>query len=196
MPTGTPCRGDRLAPILVAALLLGETLALSPPALAVLFAFAVAALAAVLVRAWRLARRGHPRIRRKDEGMMQLHIALHAVLFSFAPWVLFSDHPPHWLPLWVVAFAPFFLSGRHTWRSLNEAFPSPLYFMFARGNTAAGLASLILATVATALGWVQALVLLEGLLQLYVAAHCMLTAHAVRKIAMDLESTAGPPTAS
>ena len=79
---------------------------------------------------------------------------LHDVIMcaaAFALATLFGDPIERASPLWIVAFALFFYSGRRTWQALQTGFPSPIYFVFKRGNSAMLGMSVILTLIATAL---------------------------------------------
>lgn len=154
------------------------------------FTAAATLLAAVLGRAWSLARRGDERLSATDLKWMKLHLLLHGAPLAFAYWTLFAREDAAALPLWAFGFAPFFLSGHMTWKTLHARFGTFLYALFARGNAAVGTMSLVLASASEVLEGSVPQMLLGRLLQLYVGVHFLVTALAVQRIARDFEAGA------
>lgn len=180
--------------LLTPAAVVGTSLAavIGPPRWVVALACATAAtlLTATLHRAWVLARRGDPRLSATDLQWMKLHLLLHAVPLAYAGSTLLGAADLNGPPLWALAFAPFFLSGHLTWKTLHARFGTFLYALFARGNLAVGIMSLVLAAASQLLESGLPQTLLARLLLLYVGVHCLVTAFAVQRIARDFGHSA------
>lgn len=176
-----------LTPAAVLCAALAPALGLPRGAGALAFTAATALLAVVLGRAWSLARRGDELLSASELHWMKLHLLLHGAPLAFAYWTLFAPADATALPLWALAFAPFYLSGYLTWKALHARFGTLLYALFARGNAALGIMSLVLASTSQVVDSSVPPLLLGRLLALYVGVHFLVTAFAVQRIAHDFE---------
>ena len=149
-------------------------------------------LGTLLIHAWRLSGRQIAQISADGTRIMRLHVATHIVPAAFALATLFGDPIERASPLWIVAFALFFYSGRRTWQALQTGFPSPIYFVFKRGNSAMLGMSVMLTVIATALQSNILFAFVAGVLKLYVSIHFVLMGIAISKIDHDLEPSLNP----
>lgn len=147
-------------------------------------------LGALLIHAWRLTGRQIAQIPADGTRIIRLHVATHIVPAAFALATFFGNPIERVSPLWIIAFALFFYSGRRTWQALQTGFPSPIYFIFKRGNTAVLVMSVMLSVIATALQSNLLFAFVAGVLKLYVSIHFVLMGIAISKIDHDFEPRA------
>ena len=129
----------------------------------------------------------------RDRHLMQAHVVAHCVPLGFGLDALSTPATEALSTSWILAFALFFYTGRRTWRALQAARRSPVYFVFLRGNTAMLLSSVAMAVLAATIapGLRAAL---EHIYLAYTAVHMILLGPAAAKIHRDLaDREASPP---
>lgn len=147
---------------------------------------ALAATGLLLASAFSLSLKPVAGIGAIDLRLMQLHVLAHGVPISFSLGTLSGTGEEALSTAWVIAFGLFFYSGRRTWRALQGARRSPVYFVFLRGNTAMLASSAILVLLAFATTSPAPLAFLEKAYLLYSAIHLILLGPSVAKIHRDL----------
>lgn len=147
---------------------------------------AVAVVTLTLWHALILSRRSSAGVSSTDCRLMQAHIIAHVVPVSFGMAALFTGATGALAPVWNVGFALFFYTGRKTWLALQAVHPSPLYYVFLRGNTAMLITSISLALLVALTAHTGLALFAERMLQFYVAVHLSLLTPAVAKLHRDI----------
>lgn len=146
----------------------------------------LAVIGVLLANALLLSRRTDAGIGSTDRRLMQLHVLAHSVPICFGLATLLNGSSGRLSATWICAFGLFFYTGRRTWRALHAARPSPVYFVFLRGNTAMLASSAFFVLLAVATASQAPLGFLGKLYLTYTVIHLILLGPAVAKIDRDL----------